>query len=132
MDLTLAVLCDYANISVDGKLNILGIFQEVNAQAFPAVIGTFYLVSSFAAGPAEAEQEKVLGVVFLDADGKELGRFETSVKVPRPTRPGSKAIVNQIARLDGVSFPRPGGYSFAILVTGDQKGSVDIHVNAPQ
>ncbi|MCX6382155.1 MAG: hypothetical protein NT023_22205 [Armatimonadetes bacterium] len=31
MDLTLAVLADYANITEDGKLNIMGVFGEIKA-----------------------------------------------------------------------------------------------------
>jgi hypothetical protein len=132
MDLTLAVLCDYANVSADGKLNILGIFTEINAGAFPAMTGTFYLVTSFSAGPAESGQQKVISIAFLDADGHDLGRFESQITIPLPARPGSQAIVNQIARLDGVAFPKLGGYSFAVLVGGEQKGSVEVHVNPPQ
>src|SRR5437868_98006 len=116
MDLTLAVLCDYANVSQDGKLNILGIFTEVNAGALPAIPGTFYLVTSFGAGLAEAGQQKVITVAFLGADGQDLGRFEQQVTVPTPARPGSRAVVNQIARLDGVAFTKAGDYSFAVLV----------------
>jgi hypothetical protein len=132
VDLTLAVLCDYANVSAEGKLNILGIFTEVNVGAFPAMTGTFYLVTSFSAGSAESGQPKVITVAFLDADGRDMGRFQQPVTVPPPVRPGSKAMVNQIARLDGIAFPKAGGYSFAILVGGEQKGSVELNVNPPR
>ena len=53
MDVTLAVLADYANVSQDGKLNIMGIFQEVNPSEIPFVLPQMYLVLSLTAGPAE-------------------------------------------------------------------------------
>jgi len=31
VDVRVAVLADYANVSQDGKLNIMGIFQEIRA-----------------------------------------------------------------------------------------------------
>ena len=37
MDVTVAVLADYANVSQDGKLNIMGIFQEINPPMLPGL-----------------------------------------------------------------------------------------------
>jgi hypothetical protein len=51
MEVTVAVLADYANVSQDGKLNIMGIFQEINATSLPFVLPQMYLVMSFSAGP---------------------------------------------------------------------------------
>ena len=35
VDVRVAVLADYANVSQDGKLNIMGIFQEINPSFLP-------------------------------------------------------------------------------------------------
>jgi hypothetical protein len=38
MDAVLAVTADYASVSSDGKLSIMGIFQEITPMAFPAQV----------------------------------------------------------------------------------------------
>jgi len=38
MRVKLAVLADYASITREGKLNILGIFDEINPQQLPATL----------------------------------------------------------------------------------------------
>ena len=53
VEVTVAVLADYANVSQDGKLNIMGIFQEINPPALPFALPQMYLVLSLSAGPAE-------------------------------------------------------------------------------
>src|SRR5919204_3250104 len=46
MRLSLALLADYANVSHDGKLNIMGIFGQIHAPQFPAVHAQMHLVLS--------------------------------------------------------------------------------------
>src|SRR5215217_4763717 len=83
MEVKLAVLADYANVSQDGKLNIMGIFQEINATALPFPLPQMYLVLTFEAGPAEFGSEKQLRVVLVDSDGNERMSLKGQVKVPR-------------------------------------------------
>ena len=52
MDVTLALLADAANVSQDGKLNILGIFNGLGAAAFPATHPSMHLVLRFEASRA--------------------------------------------------------------------------------
>ncbi len=130
MDVTLAVLADYANVSEDRKLNIMGIFQEVNPPVLPFALPQMYLVVSFVAGPAEFETVKDIKVALLDNDGNEMLALEGQVRVPRP-QPGRRAYMNQLIGLAGVTFERPGDYGFAILVGGETKETVLLHVNKP-
>jgi len=53
MDLTYLLAADYANITRDGKLNVMGIFSIINAPGFPAVHPQMYLVAQLTAGPFE-------------------------------------------------------------------------------
>jgi hypothetical protein len=39
MEVTLAVLADYANVTGSGKLNVMGIFGEVNPPVLPDLLG---------------------------------------------------------------------------------------------
>ena len=131
MDVTVAVLADYANVSQDGKLNIMGIFQEINPPFLPFPLPQMYLVASYAAGPAEFDTIKDIKIALLDNDGKEMLTLEGQVPVQRPPRPGSRAYINQVIGLNGVTFERPGDYGFAILVGSETKETVSLHVNEP-
>ena len=132
MEVNLAVLADYANVSQDGKLNIMGIFQEVNPPVLPFALPQMFLVVSFEARAAEFEATKTISIVLMDGDGNDMIRLEGEVPVPRPLRPGSRAYVNQVLGLNGIRFAEAGDYSFEVLVGGETKESVSLHVNQPQ
>lgn len=132
MDVTVAVLADYANVSQDGKLNIMGIFQEINPPFLPFPLPQMYLVVSFSAGPAEIGAVRNLRIPLLHSDGQELLAMEAQMTIPEPNRPGSRAYINQTIGLAGVTFERPGDYAFSILVGDDEKATVPLHVNEPR
>lgn len=129
VEVNLAVLADYANVSQDGKLNIMGIFQEINAPSLPFPLPQMFLVLTFEAGPAEFGSQKQLRIVLLDSDGNERIALEGEVQVPRPTRRGRRAYINEAIGLAGVPFEKAGDYAFAILVGGETKETVPLHVN---
>jgi hypothetical protein len=131
VEVTLAVLADYANVAQDGKLNIMGIFQELNPPFLPFPLPQMYLVVSFVAGPAEFDTLKDIKIALLDNDGSEMLTIEGQATVPHPPRPGSRAYINQVIGLSGVTFERPGDYAFAILVGGETRETVSLHVNEP-
>src|SRR5215208_760261 len=108
VDVTVAVLADYANVSQDGKLNIMGIFQEINPPFLPFPMPQMYLVLSFSAGPAEFETNRNIRVALLHSDGQEVLTLETQMRIPRPKRPGSRAYINEAVGLAGVMFEQPG------------------------
>jgi uncharacterized protein DUF6941 len=128
MDATLAVVCDYANYSVDGKLNILGVFQQVLATGYPTTVPTMYVVVSFSASPAEANTNKQIDVVLLGPDGVELGRTVQNVTVQPSGSPGIRSIVNLIVKMEMVQFPTSGDYSISILVGGEEKRAVSLRL----
>jgi hypothetical protein len=127
MEVTLALLADYANVSQEGKLNVMGVFDHIWAKKFPAVHPEMRLVFRLEAGPAERGTEKVIEVKLLDADGKVLqhlkGQFTVPAESPYPT-----IDIDQILRFATVSFEKPGDYTFHILVGGDEKGKVSFSV----
>lgn len=131
MEVTLAVACDYASTTNDGKLNIMGVFQEVNPAEFPTVLAQMFLVVSWEAGPPEFGTQKDVRVSFVDQDGNEKLRLEGPVIVPVGTRPGSRAYINQIQGMAGLPIEGPGEHAFYILAGGEEKGRVLLYVNEP-
>lgn len=131
MDVTLGVLADYASVSQEGKLNIMGIFGEINPPILPFSLPLMYLILVFEAGAAEVDSDKTIKVALLDADGKQSLGIEQQVKISQPKRPGTKVIFNSIMGLAGIRFDHAGDYAFSVLVGGEEKKSVSLHINEP-
>ena len=131
MEVSLAVLSDFASVTQEGKLNIMGIFGEVNPPGLPFALPLMYLVVVFDGSPAEVGSEKNVRVVMLDGEGREGLRIENNMTVPPAGRPGRRVTFNAILALQGVMFQRPGDYQFSILINGEEKRSVSLQVNEP-
>jgi hypothetical protein len=129
MDVNFAVLADYANITQEGKLNILGIFDIINAPAFPFALPIFYVVVSYASTAAEFGTTKKAEIVLCDEDGNELLRLPQDLQIIRPTRTGTVATTNQIAGIVGLPFQKSGDYQFEISVNGDTKRTISLRIN---
>jgi hypothetical protein len=128
MELTLALLADYANISREGKLNIMGIFEQIFALNFPAVHAQMQLVMRLESTPFEAGTHP-LHVAFIDADARELFAIPGSVAIP-DSRAGENITTNQIFVLNGVTLPKAGVYEFVISINDQELGRVPLRVMA--
>jgi hypothetical protein len=131
MDVTLAVLADYANTSKEGKLNILGVFSEINPPFLPWNLPQMYVVVSMEAGPSEAGIDMPFSILLWDGDGKEIAKIEQKISIPVSSRPGARATINSIIGLAGVPFNKPGEYAFYIRVAGEEKRQIAFRVNEP-
>jgi hypothetical protein len=133
MHVNLAVLCDAANVSREGKLNILGEFDSIHASSFPLTYPTMVLVVRMEAHPTEVGDHR-LKLQLLNADGRDVvppleGEFTTGqgpfLGVPVRTAP-------IILQMHGVRFEEPGYYSFELLVDGHHLRSLPLQfVAAP-
>jgi hypothetical protein len=131
MEAKLAVLADFASISREGKLNIMGIFDEINPPSFPFALPIFYVVVSYSAGATEFETDKTLQIALQTEDGRILLRLEQAIHVPRPARAGIRGTVNQVHALAGLPFEAHGSYEFVLSVDGHPEGSIPLRINAP-
>ena len=128
MDVAFALLADAANVSREGKLNILGAFDRIHGTQFPITWPRMVLVTRFVASPAEFGAEKALEIVTLDADGKRLGAATGKMTVPQGPS-GRQLKIDHVLPLT-MTFPGPGEYSIEILVNGDPKARVPLEVLA--
>ena len=117
MQLRIAALADYTNITDNGKLNILGIFSQLHAASVPAVHPQMQFVVQFAFEPIETG-EKTIRIVLQDEDGNELLAMQGNLTIPTPNTP-DPVVVNQILVLQNVTFPHFGNYEFVIEVDGE-------------
>lgn len=130
MDVDLALLCDAATIDGSGKLNILGVFDRIGVQQFPARHGRLCLVVRVTAGVQEAGTHPMV-ITLEGPDGEEMVRADGQLQIgagPTAAREGIK--VPQIINFDGVMFEKGGQYRFDISVDGVHHVSVPLHVVA--
>lgn len=117
MQIRIAALADYTNITDNGKLNILGIFSQIHASDVPAVHPLMQFVVQFAFEPHETGN-KTIRIALQDADGHELLSMEGRLDIPRPES-ADPVVVNQILVLQNVVFPQFGNYEFVIELDGE-------------
>ena len=120
------MLADAANVSREGKLNILGAFDRIYGVKFPLRWPRMVLVTRFEASAAEFGSEKSLEIVTMDADGKQLGKASGKMKIGEG-RTGRQIKINHVLPM-GMTFPAPGEYSIEILVNGEPKATVPLEV----
>jgi len=128
MEIDFAVLADAATVDASGKLNVLGVFDRIQAREFPVRHGRISLVLRFSAGVGEAGAHEV--AIRLRGPGdQELLRLDGRMELgggPRQVPEGIK--MPQVLNLDGVTFPEPGRFSFEISVDGERIHSVPLHL----
>src|SRR3990170_3643486 len=95
MEVAFALLADAANVSREGKLNILGSFDRIFGSKFPLTWPRMVLVTRFLASPAEYGTEKALEIVTVNADGQRLGSAKGRMKVPSP-QSGRELKINHV------------------------------------
>ena len=127
MNVTMAVLADGANLSQEGKLNILGIFDALNAESFPTVHPEMKLVVQFEAGIAEVGKVHQVEIQLMDSDGRKPFVVNGQVVVG-DVKPGTVFKTNSILNIRGVTFEKPGDFVFNILVNGEVKKQVPLKV----
>ena len=126
MDVAFALLADAANVSREGKLNVLGAFDRIYGSSFPLTWPRMVLVMRFEASAAEFGTEKAIDIVTLDADGKKLGTATGKMTLPTG-QAGRQLKINHVLPMT-VTFPGPGQYSIEILVNGEPKATVPLEV----
>ncbi|MGD8866093.1 MAG: hypothetical protein PVI01_00650 [Gemmatimonadales bacterium] len=126
MELDFALVADAANVSQEGKLNILGIFDTIWGREFPVRHGSMVFVLRVRADFTE-QGDHTLEVRLIDADGKQLFKAEGPMHVPGGG-PGQAIKPHVILGLTGVSFSSPGDYSFEVIIDGQHLRSVPLHV----
>jgi hypothetical protein len=129
MEITLAVLADFASVSAQGKLNVMGIWDQINARQMPAGVLAPYLVMHIEGDITEVETPRQLRISLVDADGQQLLAAEQKVTISRPAESGVTPSFNVISRFPTLQFPRPGQYKFAVLIDNDHKRDIPLRVN---
>jgi hypothetical protein len=128
MQLPIALLADYANITGDGKLNVMGLFTDINAPRFPARHAGMFLVLKFSLELGEVQLENELTVRLEDEDGQRVGELVTPLVFAQNER-GDRLDHNHIIHFRDIIIPRPGRYQFSVYVNAEILGTVPLRAN---
>lgn len=128
MDIDLALLADAATVDSAGKLNILGVFDRLGADSFPARHPRLSLVLRFTAGLPEAGTHQV-DISLRDPEGDEVVHMDGEMQLNPGGGGATDAIrVPHVLNIDGLVFPRAGRYAFDVSVDGDHHVSIPLMV----
>ena len=126
MNVRLAVLADYANVTGDGKLNILGIFDRINLLQIPAVHPQMHLVLRIEAHPSELNRTYAVEIRLQDPAGAII--FEVKGEIVPRGEPGQIVSTNQILTLNNLQLEKIGEYTFVVMVNNEVKTQIPLAV----
>jgi len=114
IELNFAHLCDYASLSEGGKVNILGIFSNINVSNFPYKHSQMYIVVNIFVGKS-GKYRQTVKLIKKDAPEqiKEVSELNIEAK-----NMGNVGFIN---KLDNIVFEKPGEYEFQIYINDSIK-----------
>ena len=127
MNVDFAVVSDYALVDQAGKISVLGIFQHIWVQQFPAMHPRLHLVLRLKGKRTEIGEHPVQIRLVDERDNEILGGAGT-VNFAEPPAGVTDIEAAAILVFD-VPFPHPGIYHFAIAVDGAPAAAVPITVS---
>lgn len=132
MRISLAILCDHANVSHDGKLNVLGVFNTLNVTQLPAVHPQMHFVLTFEADFVEAGGEHALQIRCTAPSGENLFKLDSALKIGNQA-PGPRMRHNQILGLNNLKFEEAGDHTFIVNVDGETltETLLDVRMTGP-
>lgn len=113
MKLVYALLCDSAFLSIDRKVNIIGVFETINASNFPVNHPKFVLVGSM----VPSKKEFKMAVEIGKTDGKSILNQAQEREVKLPEGADNKNF-NFIVEIVNTVFPEMGVYNVNLLIDG--------------
>lgn len=127
MKVRFAQLADYSNVTQEGKLNILGVFDVIFASNFPAKHHEMQLVIRFEADPSERKQQKDVQVRLINGSGDQILQLNGHMTIGG-LQPGALLFFNHVLTLRDMVFPSAGDYQFDIYVEDRLQSSVPLKV----
>src|SRR5437867_6654951 len=126
MQVSFALFADAANLSQEGKLNILGVFDALQVASLPAVHPRAHLVVHLKGSGADMGAHTV-AFRWLSPAGQELWSSSGDLNVGAPPPGVLEMDLPLIAQLD-LPMDAVGAYTMAIAIDGDHTVDVGVQV----
>lgn len=124
----LAVIADSANVSREGKLNILGIFQNIGANTVPATHPQISLILTFQGERGDANSEHSVKIQMVSADGEVMMNIDAKLRFNMPPAGEHSVSVHQIFQFANITFKKFGAYDLNIFVNNEVRKTVSLNV----
>jgi hypothetical protein len=125
--LDFAVVADYALVDQAGKLSVMGMFQHIWVQQFPAMHPRLHLVMRLKGRRTEVGDHAVQ-IRLLDEQDQEILGGSGGVRFDEPPAGVTEMEAGAILVFD-VPFPHAGTYRFEITIDGERQASVPVTVS---
>ena len=119
-------VCDYASLGEGGKLNVLGIFENIFSKNVPVTHPQLYIVVNVSV--KKAGNYKLHIRIVRDKDSKEIiQQLEFPISINLPSLSG-EAKVGVIGQINGIKFEEFGGYTAQVLIDANKVGETKINL----
>jgi hypothetical protein len=126
MHVSFALLADGANISQEGKLNILGVFDAVQVASLPTVHPRAHLVVRLKGRRADAGAH-TLALRWVNPAGEVLWSTSGQLGVEEPPQSVADMDLPLIAAID-LPLDRAGAYAMHVSLDGEDQARVPLQV----
>lgn len=126
MHVSFALFADAANISQEGKLNVLGVFDAVHVAQFPALHPRATLVVRLKGSPSDVGVHPMT-MRWVNARGTELWSSSAELSVAASVGPAAEMDMPVIVQLD-LPLDSPGDYRMQIDLDSVRRAEVVLHV----
>jgi hypothetical protein len=131
MELILAVICDQAAERADGKLDLIGVFNELSAPGFPALQERMTVVFVMEWSREEAGRQP-LRADLIDQDDRRVLTIQGHTDVSARRGGSGRAQTRLILPLERIVFPRGGHYHFDLIAGGDVRRACSLFVGSTE
>ncbi len=127
MRVDLAVLSDYATMTADQKLVIVGVFDTILVHALPAAHPSLHLALRVCIGPEDTGAHSLL-VRLVDPDGREVipalkADFDADIPMD-----GDQGALQMVLEIGPVPFAAEGPHAVDILIDDRYEDAVPLRI----
>ncbi len=117
------LICDQIiQDSQTGKMSLIGLFQDLRADRFPAIHPTLWIYASL----TDARGEYDFEIQFVDVEESNVLGKGTPPKIKIP---GPLETTEMCAQLGNLQLPRPGTYEFHLIGNGELLATKSLRVS---
>ncbi len=115
-------VCEYANMDNLGRLNIIGMSNNLTAQSYPAILQHFTIISEWSGSPGESFS---LDIHLVNSHGDVVRKTDNTLRLTFK-KPIASPIKNAMYFVN-VEIDEPGEYGINFIMNGEETVSLPVY-----